>query len=140
MTAPTTRTPATPPMITESSAEMTSAPAVMPTRPASAPLRTIEGSGVMADLNGRLADDEDLREEYAAAGGRYVAFRNALGERVPSDPAAGGMPERVKCLHSLYGHHLATDDNPIGEWVAGQLEPMGCPKPCATLPDEHPAE
>lgn len=107
---------------------------------ASSRIGTIEGSGVMADLNGRLADDEDLREEYAAAGGRYVAFRNALGERVPSDPAAGGMPERVKCLHSLYGHHLATDDNPIGAWVAGQLEPMGCPKPCATLPDEHPAE
>jgi exopolyphosphatase / guanosine-5'-triphosphate,3'-diphosphate pyrophosphatase len=42
------------------------------------------------------------------------------------------MPDRVKCLHSLYGHHLATRDNPIGEWVAEQDRADGVPAPCVT--------
>lgn len=91
---------------------------------------TLEGSGVMTDLTARLGEEPELGEAYAAAGGRYVAFRDSLGEQVPGSPAAGGMPGRVKCLHSLYGHHLATDDNPVGAWVAEQLEPMPCPAPC----------
>ncbi len=97
---------------------------------ASSRIGTLEGSGVMADLAQRLTDELDLGDRYAAGGGRYVAFRDSLGDKVPGDPAAGGMPGRVKCLHSLYGHHLATDDNPIGAWVGEQLEPLGCPAPC----------
>ncbi len=97
---------------------------------------TVESSGVMQDLKARVRDEEDLAPDHRAAGQRYVAFRNALGDRVPGDPAAGGMPDRVKCLHTLYGHHLATDDNAIGAWVADQIEPLACPGPCATLPEE----
>ena len=93
----------------------------------------LEASGVMTDLTARLAEDEDLAAEYAAAGARYVEARNKLGERVPRDDAAGGMPTRVKCLHTLYGHYLATRDNPIGSWVAEQVEPMPCPAPCVTV-------
>ena len=100
---------------------------------------TLEGSGVMTDLTARLAEDPELGEPYAAAGGRYVAFRDSLGEQVPGSPAAGGMPGRVKCLHSLYGHHLATDDNPVGAWVAKQLEPMPCPAPCVDRESVSPA-
>ena len=94
---------------------------------------TLEGTGLMENLRERVADPGDLRGGHRAAGERYVAFRNGLGERVPGDPAAGGLPERVKCLHSLYGHHLATDDDPVGEWVAGQLEPMACGGPCVEV-------
>jgi uncharacterized protein len=90
----------------------------------------IESTGVMRDLTGRLTDDAELARAYAAAHERYVAFRNTLGPRVPGDPSAGGMPGRVKCLHALYAHHLATGDNPIGAWVAEQIEPMACPAPC----------
>jgi hypothetical protein len=96
---------------------------------------TIESSGVMRDLTDRVRDEADLAPTWRAQGSRYVAFRNGLGERVPGDPAAGGLPDRVKCLHSLYGHHLATDDDVIGAWVAAQVEPMPCPAPCATLPE-----
>jgi uncharacterized protein len=92
----------------------------------------LEAEGAMVGLNERLAADPDLARDYAAAHGRYVAFRDTLGPRVPRDPSAGGMPDRVKCLHSLYAHHLATRDNPIGAWVAGQVEPMPCPAPCVT--------
>jgi len=93
----------------------------------------------MVGLNERLRSDEDLGAEYAAAHERYVAARNRLGPPVPGDPSAGGMPGRVKCLHSLYAHHLATLDNPIGAWVGEQVEPMACPAPCVT-PDEDDSE
>lgn len=95
---------------------------------------TIESTGVMSDLTGRVQDPGDLAPAHRAAGRRYVAFRNSLGPRVPRDPAAGGLPDRVKCLHSLYGHHLATADDPVGAWTAEQLSPLPCPAPCATLP------
>jgi hypothetical protein len=100
----------------------------------------LEAEGAMVGLNDRLAADADFAEAYAAAGRRYVAARDALGGRLPRDPAAGGMPARVKCLHSLYGHHLATRDNPVGAWVGERIEPMACPHRCVTLPEaEEPA-
>lgn len=99
---------------------------------------TLEASGVMQDLKARVQDEDDLAPGHRRAGARYVAFRNGLGAPVPGDPAAGGMPDRVKCLHSLYGHHLATDDNPVGAWVADQLEPLTCLTPCASLPEDDP--
>lgn len=105
---------------------------------------TLEASGVMRDLTARLDHDEAMAEQYQGAHQRYVAARDELGERehqraggrgperadVPGDPSAGGMPGRVKCLHALYAHHLATRDNPVGAWVAEQVEPMPCPAPC----------
>ena len=90
----------------------------------------LEASGVMRDLTARLDGDEAMSRQFHAAHRRYVAARDELGPAVPGDPSAGGMPGRVKCLHALYGHHLATRDNPIGAWVAEQIEPMPCPAPC----------
>ena len=94
---------------------------------------TLEASGVMSTLTDELREDDELRAAYEAASERYVAARNQLGDRVPRDDSAGGMPVRVKCLHTLYGHYLATRDNPIGEWVAERVEPMPCPAPCVTV-------
>lgn len=94
---------------------------------------TLEASGIMQILTARVQEPSEVQDAYQGAGQRYVAFRNSLGERVPRDPAAGGMPDRVKCLHSLYGHHLATDDNPVGQWVAELLEPLPCPAPCVIV-------
>lgn len=96
----------------------------------------LEASGVMSDLTDRLATDDELAAAYRAAHGRYVAFRDELGPEVPGDPSAGGMPGRVKCLHALYGHHLATRDNPIGAWVGTQIEPLPCPAPCVGGSDD----
>jgi hypothetical protein len=93
----------------------------------------LEAEGSMVGLNDRLRTDEELAARYTAAHERYVAFRDTLGPKVPRDPSAGGMPTRVKCLHSLYGHHLATRDNPIGEWAAERIEPMACVAPCVSL-------
>lgn len=98
-------------------------------------LGRLESEGFMVGLNERLHADEELAAEYAAAHERYVAARDRLGPPVPGDPSAGGMPGRVKCLHSLYAHHLATLDNPIGARVGDQVEPMACPAPCV-IPDD----
>jgi hypothetical protein len=87
----------------------------------------------MVRLNERLAEDDALRDDYAATAQRYVAFRDELGEPGPpldGAPTAGGMPGRVKCLHVHLAHHLATGDNPVGAHVADALLPMACPKPC----------
>jgi hypothetical protein len=96
----------------------------------------LEASGVMRELTERLNEDAALAEGYQAAHGRYVAARDALGPPVPGDPSAGGMPGRVKCLHALYAHHLATRDNPVGAWAAERIEPMSCPAPCVALQGE----
>ena len=57
---------------------------------------------------------------------RYAAERDAL---VPDDHAGprpsggvGGTRTGVKCLHAHYAWHLAGGDDPIGRWVAEQLE------------------
>lgn len=96
----------------------------------------LEASGVMRELTARVADDDALAGPYLEAHGRYVAMRDQLGPQVPGDPSAGGMPGRVKCLHALYAHHLATDDNPVGAWVAGKVEPLACPGPCVGADDD----
>lgn len=95
----------------------------------------LEASGVMRDLTERVRDDDAWRDAYHAAHERFVAARDRLGPPVPGDPSAGGMPTRVKCLHALYAHHLATRDNPVGAWVADRVEPLACPAPCVTDDD-----
>jgi len=56
--------------------------------------------------------------QYHAAHGSYIADRDTFGS-VPeiAGISAGGMPDRVKCLHSLVGHALAAGAgvNPIGD-------------------------
>ncbi|MGH8900087.1 MAG: DUF501 domain-containing protein [Egibacteraceae bacterium] len=90
----------------------------------------LEAGGEMARLGDRLRADERLASAYADSSERYVAARDALGGPLPRNDAAGGMPARVKCLHALYAHHLATTDNPVGAWVGEQVEPLVCPAPC----------
>ncbi len=78
----------------------------------------LEAGGMMVEFNEMLAEDEDLRAQYAAAHEQYIADREQVGE-VPelAGVSAGGMPTRVKCLHALIGHALAAGPgvNPIGD-------------------------
>ena len=100
----------------------------------------LEAEGAMAGLNDRLGEDDALRDAYRTAHERFLAFRDELGGPLPNaEASAGGMPTRVKCLHALYGHWLATGDNPVGEWVGEQIQPMACPGPCVPLGPERSA-
>jgi len=83
---------------------------------------------------GRLESEGGVRdaeaaidpEELADAHRRYAIERDAeipadhVGPR-PSD-GVGGTRRGVKCLHAHYGWHLAGGDDPVGRWVAEQLD------------------
>lgn len=92
-------------------------------RGATAAVSTLEASGLMAELQQRLADEPDLAAAYQKAHEAYIADRDktgaGLGLEVPeiAGISAGGMPTRVKCLHALIGHSLAAGPgvNPIGD-------------------------
>ena len=57
---------------------------------------------------------------------RYAAERDALlpVDHVGPRPSGGvgGTRTGVKCLHAHYAWHLAGGDDPVGRWVAEQLE------------------
>ena len=90
----------------------------------------LEGSGLMASMTSRLASDDDLAARYAAASVDYVARRDAI-EVLPGAPTAGGMPDRVKCLHVLVAHELAVPgSNPFGREALDALDDWGASGPC----------
>jgi hypothetical protein len=79
----------------------------------------------MSDMNRRLERDPELAGNYHAAHDDYIAARNTLGISVPevAGISAGGMPDRVKCLHSLVAHSLAAGEgvNPLGDEALAAL-------------------
>jgi hypothetical protein len=85
---------------------------------------TLEGSGLMKELEEQLEVDSELKARYQLAHQDYLQRRNEI-EVLPEklDFSAGGMPTRVKCLHALIAHSLATGDgvNPIGELALAKL-------------------
>jgi len=94
---------------------------------------TLEASGLMKEMQDRLATDPDLAAAYQAAHRRYLDARAALGE-VPeiAGVSAGGMPDRVKCLHVLAAQALAQGRgaNPLGDEVLDLLGAWWQPGPC----------
>jgi len=100
---------------------------------ASSLIGTLEGSGVMREMEERLGEDPDLATAYRAAHQAYLADRAALGD-VPeiADVSAGGMPDRVKCLHALAAHSLAAGPgvNPLGDETLARIGGWWSEGPC----------
>ncbi len=95
----------------------------------------MESAGVMREMTARLAEDEELAQAYRRAHESYLATRNALGD-LGTAVTAGGMPDRVKCLHVLAAHALAVGPgvNPLGDETITRLgEFWGEGSPCARL-------
>jgi len=91
---------------------------------ATASASRLENAGVMEDMTQRLSDDEELAAAYRRAHESYLSARARIGEISGVGPVpeiagvtAGGMPERVKCIHVLVGHSLAEGPgvNPLGD-------------------------
>ncbi|SDO30791.1 hypothetical protein SAMN04515671_0506 [Nakamurella panacisegetis] len=82
----------------------------------------MESEGVMKEMTERLAQDPDLAAAYRRAHDSYLATRNALGD-LGIAVTAGGMPDRVKCLHVLVAHSLAVGRgvNPLGDEAVDRL-------------------
>lgn len=80
----------------------------------------LEAEGKMAEYQDRLAEDEDARQAYRLGHETFLATRAQLGaiEEIEGI-SAGGMPTRVKCLHSLMAHSLSVGPgvNPVGDWA-----------------------
>lgn len=93
----------------------------------------LEAQGWNKQLTHQISSEPQLAQTYADAHQSYVSQRDALG-RLPWSPGAGGMPGRVKCLHVLYAHELATGVNPIGSLVRSVVEPLPCAGPCVDAP------
>jgi uncharacterized protein len=94
---------------------------------------TLEASGLMARMTARLEEEPGLAAAYRAAHERYLSARAELGD-VPeiAGVSAGGMPDRVKCLHVLAAQALAQGRgvNPLGDEVLDALDEWWTPGPC----------
>ncbi|MEV8505301.1 DUF501 domain-containing protein [Actinoplanes sp. NPDC051475] len=100
---------------------------------ATAACSRLESAGVMRDMQDRLSTDPELAKRYQAAHEDYLARREAV-QQVPEieKVSAGGMPDRVKCLHVHLGHALAAGPgvNPFGDEVRAAVEPWWAGGPC----------
>lgn len=99
---------------------------------------TLEASGLMKEMSERLAADEDLAARYRGAHEAYLAARDAIAAAAGLDVpeiagiSAGGLPDRVKCLHVLAGQSLAQGRgiNPLGDEVLDLLGEWWASGPC----------
>ena len=91
---------------------------------ATSAVSTLEAEGLMTKLQDQLAQDEDLAKNYQSAHLSYLSDRAELGlvEEIEGI-SAGGMPTRVKCLHSLVAHSLAKGP---GVNIIGDLAIKAC--------------
>lgn len=100
-------------------------------------ISTLESSGLMAEMSERLAIEPQLQGEYYAAHCDYMAAREALGMEVPevNGISAGGMPDRVKCLHSLVAHSLSAGEgvNIFGDEALAKLPNWWSVEPCSGM-------
>jgi uncharacterized protein len=93
----------------------------------------LEADGKMVDYTERLQGDDEASARYRSAHESYLATRETL-EHVEeiAGISAGGMPDRVKCLHSLMAHSLSVGPgiNPVGDWALADttwgLDPCQC--------------
>lgn len=80
----------------------------------------LEAAGKMPEYLARLQESPEDTENYRLAHDTYIHSREHL-EVVDEirGISAGGMPDRVKCLHALIAHRLAVGAgvNPVGDWA-----------------------
>jgi uncharacterized protein len=94
---------------------------------------TLEASGLMRDMTERLRTDAALASAYRGAHEAYLAAREAVQPVAEiAGVSAGGMPDRVKCLHVLVAHALAAGQgvNPLGDEAVAALGSWWGSGPC----------
>jgi hypothetical protein len=96
---------------------------------------------MMREMTERLRSDPQLRAAYQAAHRDYAARREAAAAAAGVEPlaagwpTAGGMPDRVKCLHALVAHELAVPGtNPLGREALTAMGEWWAAGPCVDVP------
>ncbi|MFC4050308.1 DUF501 domain-containing protein [Actinomadura syzygii] len=114
---------------------------------AASAIGTLEGGGAMREMQERLAADPELKAAYTAAHDDYLRRRGEAAREdgveplPPGTQSAGGMPERVKCLHALVAHELAVPGaNPFGREALDALPDWWRSGPCVETDVEADAE
>ena len=100
---------------------------------AAAEVGRLEASGLMHEMAERLSVDEALAGAYRAAHQAYLHRREQTAHVAEiAGISAGGMPNRVKCLHALVAHSLAVGPgvNPLGDEALAMMEPWWTSGPC----------
>jgi uncharacterized protein len=103
---------------------------------ATAAASRLEAAGRMKEWQEELHRDPELGADYRAAHERYLAERDAR-DVLPTRATAGGMPDRVKCLHALAGHALAAGPgvNPICDRAFAEMGEWWAAGPCVQPAD-----
>jgi hypothetical protein len=98
----------------------------------------------MREFQSRLGEDEALAAAYRAAHERYLEERYAIEDvEEIHGISAGGMPDRVKCLHVLVGYALAAGPgvNPLGDEALALMAATWRPDRCTCeMPSTRGAE
>jgi uncharacterized protein len=106
---------------------------------ATAAASRLESAGRMRAWQDELTTDPELAAGYQRAHEAYLATRDAR-DVLPARTTAGGMPDRVKCLHALAGHALAAGPgvNPIGDRAVEEMGEWWTQGPCAPAAGDAP--
>jgi hypothetical protein len=96
----------------------------------------MESRGGVRTADAMIEADPVARARLREASAEYRRRRDTLVPPGHDGPAPGGgiagSSGGVKCLHAHYADHAAGNDNPIGEWVGAEIEPLDCTEPCVT--------
>jgi hypothetical protein len=93
----------------------------------------MESGGGVKSMEEKVRSNTSLAAAMQIAHQEYRRERDAL---IPTGAVnlpgggVGGSGGGVKCLHAHYAHHAAGRQNPIGEMVATNVEPLDCTVPC----------
>lgn len=88
-------------------------------------ISTLESAGGVAELEGRLAGDADLRADFDDARRRQIELRPELGDLGIGGTRAAGA---VKCLHAHAAFAFGSPRYPIGDAIVARAG--GIPSPC----------
>lgn len=93
-------------------------------------------------MEGKRLSDPEFDAALDAAHRRYAAQRDAELRPGHDGPAptggVAGLTRGIKCLHAHYADTAAGNDNPVGEIVAGWIEPLNCVIPCVVGDELNP--
>jgi exopolyphosphatase/guanosine-5'-triphosphate,3'-diphosphate pyrophosphatase len=78
--------------------------------------------GWIQRLNDEAEVDPDLRTGLRRAHEEYARVRGELVPGAERWGGVGGTARGIKCLHAHYAHYLAGGPDPIGAWVATEID------------------